>query len=140
MAEKLCSLRKKGGNLSETVLWTNASPTSAFAGQNVSLSDNVNNYKYIEIQYDVYASQNHYMSSIYKVSELLSMNTPSSNDNYWRTDLSALYQNYVFTRLGYLYDNTHFHFDNNLWVLSSGTVQRGTNNSSIIPIKIIGLK
>lgn len=126
--------------MKETVLWTNASPTSAFSGQNVSLSDNVNNYKYIEIQYEIYESMNYHMSSIYKVSELLSMNTPASNDNYWRTDLSAIYQNYVFTRLGYLYDNTHFHFDDNLWFTSSGTVQRGTNNRSIIPIKIIGLK
>lgn len=140
MAEKLCSLRKKGGKMSETVLWTNSAPTSAFSGQNVLLSDNVNNYKYIEIQFEIYASQNHYMSSIYKVSELLSMGTPASNYNYWRTDLSAIYQIYVFTRLGYLYDNTHFHFDDNIWLTSSGTSQRGTNNSSIIPIKIIGLK
>ncbi len=33
----------------ETVLWTNSSPAAAFAAQNVTLSDSINNYRYIKI-------------------------------------------------------------------------------------------
>ena len=39
------------GGLDETVLWTNPSPTSAFAGQTITLSDNVDNYDYLEFEY-----------------------------------------------------------------------------------------
>lgn len=38
-----------GGALSETVLWTNPSPTSNQAASTVSLTDNISNYKYIKI-------------------------------------------------------------------------------------------
>jgi hypothetical protein len=54
MAEKLCELRKKGGGggkYTETSLWTNPSPTSDFAAQTVTLSDSIDNYKYIAIKY-----------------------------------------------------------------------------------------
>jgi hypothetical protein len=40
-----------GGSESETVLWTNPSPTSSFAAQSVTLSDSLLNYKYLKITY-----------------------------------------------------------------------------------------
>lgn len=52
MAEKLCSLKKiggGGGSLTETVLWTNPNPSSAFGAQAVTLSDSLSNYDYIGI-------------------------------------------------------------------------------------------
>ena len=53
MAEKLASLRKKGGgNISETVLWTNSAVTSNFTAQTVTLSGNLTDYDYIKIKYN----------------------------------------------------------------------------------------
>lgn len=56
MAEKLCELRKKGGGGGsatwvETVLWQNPSPSSDFAAQTVTLSDDINNYDYLKVSY-----------------------------------------------------------------------------------------
>ena len=54
MAEKLCTLRGAGGGgakQTETVLWTNSSPTSNFADQNVTLSDSMSNYDYLKFTY-----------------------------------------------------------------------------------------
>lgn len=54
MAEKLCELKKKGGGggkYTETVLWTNPSPSSNFSAQTVTLSDSIDNYKYIKIKH-----------------------------------------------------------------------------------------
>ena len=56
MAEKLASLKKKGGGgntpaSTETVLWTNNSPTSTFANQTVTLSDNISDYDYLCFEY-----------------------------------------------------------------------------------------
>ena len=55
MSEKLCTLRTQGGGggakQTETVLWTNSAPTSNFAAQTVTLSDDINNYDYIAVTY-----------------------------------------------------------------------------------------
>jgi hypothetical protein len=45
-----------GGALSETVLWTNPSPTSNQSTATVSLNDNISNYKYIKIYWKNIAS------------------------------------------------------------------------------------
>jgi len=61
MAEKLCALRKKGGGgqqYTETSLWTNSSPTSDFAGQDVTLSESFDNYKYVKVRYKLSKTNN----------------------------------------------------------------------------------
>lgn len=40
-----------GGALSETVLWTNPSPTTNFASQNVTLSESFKNFKIVRFYY-----------------------------------------------------------------------------------------
>ena len=54
MSEALCELRKKGGGggkYTETSLWTNSAPTSSFAQQEVTLSDNIDNYDFIKVNF-----------------------------------------------------------------------------------------
>ena len=41
-----------GGTASETTLWTNSSPSSSFADQTVTLSDNINNYTHLKIKFN----------------------------------------------------------------------------------------
>lgn len=45
------------------VLWTNLSPSSSFAGQNVTLSDNIANYKYYEVIYQRSTTANYTQST-----------------------------------------------------------------------------
>lgn len=53
MSEKLCALKKiGGGTLKETTLWTNASPTSNFVGQIVTLSESLDNYNALRFYYN----------------------------------------------------------------------------------------
>lgn len=40
-----------GTTPTETVLWTNPSPTANFGKQSVTLSDDINNYDYIVVEY-----------------------------------------------------------------------------------------
>ena len=50
MSETLCTLRIKGGGggrYTETSLWTNPSPSSGFATQDVTLSQSMDNFKYL---------------------------------------------------------------------------------------------
>ena len=58
MSEKLISIEKKGGNggLTETTLWTNLSPSSAFAGQFVTLSSSLANYDVCRIYYKAFTT------------------------------------------------------------------------------------
>lgn len=56
MSEQIAFLRKRGGGLAkvtEKVLWSNPSPSANFAAQTVTLSDDINNYDYICIDYIV---------------------------------------------------------------------------------------
>lgn len=48
--------------LKETVLWTNPAPTSSFASQTVTLSDDISNYTYLKVEYKI---QNTSASSIF---------------------------------------------------------------------------
>lgn len=61
MSEKLCTLRTKGGGggkYTETSLWTNSAPTSSFAGQDVTLSESFDNYKYVKVRYKLSTTNN----------------------------------------------------------------------------------
>ena len=58
MSEKLASIEKKGGGkMSETVLWTNPSPSSNRSGTNtITLSESYENYDFIRIKFKYVAS------------------------------------------------------------------------------------
>lgn len=135
MAEKLCTLRKYGGgSLKETVLWTNPSPTSAFAGQSVALSKGISDFKYLCIEVQFATSSTDTLRYYYDTSELSTRTynnavvTPSAG--IWRTDARH-------TRDMYYVDNTHFGFYDNQRIAGSAVT---TANTALIPTQIIGLK
>lgn len=54
MAEKLCQLRKKGGGeLSETALWTNSSPSATYPSQTITLSQSYTTFDKLRIYYRI---------------------------------------------------------------------------------------
>ena len=72
MSEKLCALRKKGGKgteYTETSLWTNSSPTSSFTSQTVTLSQSIDNYKYVKIKFRLSTSNSTTSETIYSVDD-----------------------------------------------------------------------
>lgn len=85
MAEVLASLKKIGGNgekYTETVLWTNPSPTADFAAQTITLSDSISNYKYIGIKYCFNKTNTSIIdTAIYKTEEMRASTTDSGTDH-----------------------------------------------------------
>lgn len=135
MAEKLASLKQKGGgDLQETVLWTNPAPTSAFAGKNVNLSDNISNYKYISIRVRVNTSTPSYtdifLDTTQFVNCVLGGGYPMAYLGYYASSTN-------FTRLyGYVSDTSVF--INDCKYFSTGNVS--TQNAAVIPVSISGWK
>lgn len=141
MAEKLCELRKKGGGggkQTETVLWTNPNPTSSsgFAGQQITLSDDVDNYDYIGITwaYSIsYTSSEYCEESIYRVSDLKKAVISSSVRKVIPAMASGMSN--VYHRVFYYISNTKLQF---IDCYQSGTST--ATNTQTIPIQVVGIK
>lgn len=144
MAEKLCSLKKiggGGGSLTETVLWTNASPTSTFAAQVVTLSDDMNNYTYLKFEYRHSTTDSNLYEIIVPVDLYKTSLTPDSgNTTHYIPTISAMVGGQ------YAFSNIYaraipYKTDTSIEVTSvrslSGVSPALTN---IIPTRIIGMK
>ena len=136
MSEKLCALKKIGGGtkeLTETTLWTNSSPTSNFAYQTVSLSDSMDNYDFLAFYWRISTSNASETHLIIPVSEF------KKEDNTLTLTFKSLigvqYNAATYARLLAYISETQS-------VLGTAYQLGGsaTNNSLIIPTKIIGMK
>ena len=141
MAEKLASLKKKGGGeLKETVLWTNPSPNNAngFAAQAVALSDDITKYKLIKFTF------NYNMNSSADSDKNMAFLSPEVIPNFssiYRiaTCICTSVNNREFFRSIYAgSDNSHISFAPCNMIQSNSSVS--VNNMMCIPYQIIGLK
>ena len=71
-----------GKKFDETTLWTNSAPTSSFAAQNVTLSDNLSNYDYFKIKFRLSTTQDTSAMVMDSVSDFLTNYSNSSST--WR--------------------------------------------------------
>lgn len=139
MAEKLCTLRTKGGGggkYTETVLWTNPNPSSYFTGQQITLSDDVDNYDYIGITWAYsmsYTSSEYCEVAIYPVSDLKKAVTSSSVRKAIPAIASGMSN--VYHRVFYYISNTKLQF---IDCYQSGTST--ATNAQTIPIQVVGIK
>ena len=77
MAEKVCNLTKIGGGMSETVLWTNSNPTSDYTSGTVTLSQDMDNFKYLAFVWRTSKENATLMSAIYSVEDVKKSVNPS---------------------------------------------------------------
>ena len=135
MSEKLCTLRTKGGGggkYTETSLWTNSSPTSDFATQNVTLSDSIDNYKYIKIVWKAYKSATTTSSVIVLVNDFKSFNYVA---NYTVGSLASNNSsNQPYARRYVYVSDTVIGFHDALRIYAAAT-----SNDMAIPLEILGL-
>ncbi len=108
------------------LLWRNLAPTSEFAGQQVSLSDNIRNYKYYEIIYKIYSNSN-YHKSTGKIPTL--NNTLLSN--------SHIYNERRYVKIS---TETEISFENAVRYSSYGSSSTTTANTLLIPVEILAYK
>lgn len=136
MAEVLASLKKIGGSgeqYTETVLWTNPSPTASYAGGvNVTLSDSIGNYKYLMVRYRVSTSNATEFETIVSTSDFRK-SLAAQNAPQWS------FQARVST--GY-YDNRFVVYVDDTTVLIRPAYHinaSGTDNTAAIPLEILGI-
>lgn len=137
MAEKLCTLRKSGGGkMKETVLWTNPSPTSDFAGATLTLSDNISHYKYIGIV-GVYSKNatTDTLETIYSTDEIVNA---TSGNTCPCLCIAGYRSNTYYFRHGWYISDTTINFTNARSCTTS--TAPSTVNGAMIPISVKGYK
>lgn len=140
MAEKLCTLRTKGGGggakYTETSLWTNPSSTSDFAAQTVNLSDSIDNYKYIAIDYCFNKNNTGITNrAIYKVDDFKkALKDNNTNHNTIGINIEDS-SNYGHSRAVFYVSSTSVAFSLGYRLGASSS----SNAAIIIPLEILGL-
>lgn len=113
---------------SETVLWTNPSPTSSFAAQTVTLSDDINNYDYIKMVYKYSTSDSTELIEIFPV-ENININTTKRS-----TYLGVMWYAGTWRYRNLSFASTSVQFS------ASVNTNGKAGNTTIIPLEIIGIK
>lgn len=138
MSEKLCTLRTQGGGgggrYNETSLWTNSSATSDFAQQTVTLSDSIDNYKYIKV---IWKGVKTATSDSEKGDTVIDVNTlkkQAAASYYTYQAVSAAISSVNYSRAYGYASSTSIQFYNCV-----KTTNGAAANSYCIPLEILGL-
>lgn len=128
-----------GGGLSETVLWTNPSPSANFNAQNITLSQNASSFKALRIYYQWSGNPGTMASSKYNDFSLVDIDQYilNTNKHSYVMPLGIIYTNRTYTRT-LRFSNTNY----NVLIVSDSYLLNttGSNNALAIPLKICGLK
>ena len=132
MAEKLCTLRTKGGGkYTETSLWTNPSSGTLFGGQTVTLSDNISNYKYLKVRYKNNTTVDQVGIIIVDIANFISQSPAPNNYNF----PGMLTSNLSYAR-SFVYASANKIQFGTCYRITNGTA----NNSYSIPLEILGIE
>ena len=119
--------------MSETVLWTNPSPTSSFTSQDISLSQSIDDFDEVVIYFRLSTTDNTESFVKYSVEEFKKFRESTNAVGTITSRAGAT--SAVWVRAIFYYGSTTVHFAHS-W-------QTGNNsaiNSNTIPTKIVGLK
>lgn len=118
--------------LSETVLWTNPSPTSDYAKTTISLSNSISSFKIIKIYFKATKSVSDVFAVYADVNTLKNSITGNSKPRFLIGGTNSSGANYVRTIL--FLSNTSIEIGTAIRINASGT-----GNSVAIPIKVSGI-
>ena len=126
-----------GGSMSETTLWTNNAPTSNFNAQNVTISDDIDNYSYIGIEYEFSTALTTLTNKVFFPVDLFKTYrfNNSTQHAFGIFGMQNDTGNYMYARVAYYVSDTSVGFSSGY-----GVNRAYENTSSMIPLKIIGLK
>lgn len=141
MSETLCTLRTKGGGggkYTETSLWTNSSPTSNFSGQDVTLSESIDNFKYIAVKFKsttTSSSDSQMATVIYKVEDVKKATSPSA-----ALQPVSAFGNLNSGNTNYNYRYIVYKGSTTLFIANAYSINASGSNSALaIPLEILGL-
>lgn len=125
-----------GGKMTETVLWTNSSPTSNFASQTVTLSDGISNYDYLKFTYKPSTASSLSNSTIISTQDFIS-NCVDGAKHFFATmgGYSSTSASNAHGRNAFYVSNTSLRMGSCLMFNSASS-----NNAYMIPLTIKGLK
>lgn len=121
-----------GGTMAETTLWTNPSPTSAYAGGDITLSKDMDNFKYIKFTFRFSTTDSNELSLILSVADVKASTISAVG---FCTAISGRVPN------GYTYARRiSYKTDTSVNItLAEAIGSSATINSAYIPISIKGL-
>lgn len=119
-------------SISKTTLWTNSSPSSSFSSKDVTLSQDIDNFDYIEIVGKEWTNQPSTIGYIFSVEDV---KNATSAQNIMTMGLVCYAQAYAYARRIYYKSGTVIHINN-----ASRVNSESTNNSALIPLYVNGLK
>lgn len=123
-----------GSQYTETSLWTNASPTSDFAAQTVSLSESIDNFKYIGIKFKAAKTIDSEAKAIFLVDDLKKSLVGNSANHITLSVSSQNDANSLFARtVGYA-SSTSISF-----TVANRGASTATYTNQVIPLEIFGL-
>lgn len=128
--------------LQETTLWTNRSPNSIFAAQNISLSQSINNFTYIAVKWkkdkDKSDTAGSSFYTIFRASDIQYSNDASNGNNGTPLVFGASRVSTSARRSRFLLyvSDTQLYISNLMTLDASST----SNKDAIIPLQIIGMK
>lgn len=70
-----CVVMKVWFTRTETTLWTNSSPTSSFSDETVTISDDLNNYNYLKVEYRLSTANSTTSNAIISIEQLINNGT-----------------------------------------------------------------
>ena len=126
-----------GTKTKEILLWTNSSTSATFAGKDITLSDSLQNYKYIKIYYSYNnnASTTNYFV-IFPIFKSDGTYMFPSGDEAHRMAINLINNaGNSFSRTIYVKDDTTLHFNNANRISASGNT-----NTYLIPWWVYGIK
>lgn len=126
-----------GGGMSETVLWTNPSPTGSFAGQTVTFSQDAINFDLIKVYYNQSTSSGSVENFI-----MFDLNILIDNTNT-RVALNTFESSTPKQRIRVVSkgsDSNSLYFDDCYKMITSSSQTPGKTNGNCIPTKITGVK
>ena len=127
-----------GKRFDETTLWTNNAPTSSFTGQEITLSDDVNNYDYIAVRYYFNTSSSTgscVSTNLISISDLKKWTYNDSTKHNTGAISSEDASNNLFIRNVFYISSTKMRFS------AANKVATNTyDNTVCIPYQIIGCK
>lgn len=139
MSESLCQIKKTGGggSMSETSLWTNNEPTSNFAAQTVTISDDIDNYSYIGIEYEFSTAVTTLTNKVFFPVDLFKTYRFNGNTQhaFGAFGMQNSTSNLMYARVAYYVSDTSVGFSSGY-----GINRAYENAASMVPLKIIGLK
>ena len=130
MSEVLAKLEKKGGAMSETVLWTNPNPSSAFSIQNITLPQSITDFEYIKFVYRISTGNSKTCAVIMSVDDFINTNISTN-----RLTMEAYLSSAHYARMVNYNSPTSINIEGAYRINASGNTDAGA-----IPQEIIGLR